>query len=91
MFRWAASIDEMPSHSELTALPWDDHVIVTMLFFVRRMIWEGTRLSGKYEALWTDTQATFPDWPLFQRKRMTNPWSGPASGPSSRGQLSDLG
>ena len=24
-------------------------------------------------------------------KRMTNPWSGPASGPSSRGQLSDLG
>lgn len=65
---WA---DEIPDVDVLIKLPEHDRSLVYRLFGIRFKIWRGEALSEADQHFWEAARSRVPDFPLFQRLRLS--------------------
>ena len=65
---WA---DEIPDFNALLKIPEHDRTLIYRLFSIRFRIWDCETLSAADQQFWDTVRSKVPDYPLFQRLRLT--------------------
>jgi len=64
--------DELPDKMFLEFPEGPDRTFVMTLFSIRINYWNSGAMSPEEQALWEETRAHFPAWPIFRRLRVTD-------------------